>query len=1526
MSATSSHSHITTSCKAEQSTTNTTDLYMVVDNYIVEHKISFIPLCPNSVGVVLAMTEEQMPHLTAGTVVRIKKKLPFAKSNKLKPSDFETDEDQAKLVTTPKIVASGIAVVNRKQEVFLLENSSFGKISITFTLKRIINDNYNDAKLPEVMKSMKDLFKRYFMQMTCQERTQLHQAVYFNSKAVESFIGYMFTKKEKRSKMKKIHQVLYELRVLLKTTEDHHSQRTDLEECDFQNYSVMKGLVEPMKSLNKKMNKISKGWDSTTTCGQLLHSLISFRNRVGTHMNNEDLYIFNAMFECLEETYNLPSPVRELLTNEDSTLESLREAFATFVDCPKILVESREPEHREISQRLHQRLFIIRDDHYTATLSYREYKSGGYFSRTEMEKKLHKTTREELLRKLSEMNESKGTQNGSKNIPFVHTEGLVTVDNVLSASEADEYIRKANNALWEQSKVGQASSESNVDDTSVRNSYQFEFEDEHLSEKVFKAGETALKAMFEENTKYIPVSIDSHWKCYRYETGVFFRKHVDSGRSVDDLNSFVTVLIYLNGNEQHDSLKGGKTLFYGPQAKKDSPLSSSLREEKVAISPSRGQAVFFVHQLEHESAEVTSGTKFVLKSVVLFKKNENYGAFKAPSTIGTNELSHDIVLRVGEEEFKVERQMLYRHPNCILNRTPFSTFGMSQYEFPERNAQIFKTFILPMLRNEILPNVSMNSSLKDKIDSEIKFWGLLSPFDPHISLSSEYIHNALGQHSKEFSSSAILLQQHLEEKREMLENWLQFLSVFNEVQRKQQQYTPNVFEQDSLEEIMKINENRFENKQDLERWVASQIEAHVDSKYQVIPLLYQYDSNAFLIGQDRQFYELCEKAFGAQALSIRKIQYFYNYDYEEDSSSYPLLDLQSVNEEAIRLEEKGRTYFFHSYLADKLHHFQKVSEILKEHEGMGLKMKHKDVVFYGKTDWKGPQPYNDEYAPNFALFNVCALTFTNTMETSPLNALDLAMHHCRLKLKQTIEDYLSLLPTANIDDKSASSTKKKRDTISHLDHDDAHSFSQFSQISQEFPTIHQAFDLFMKDYEQNIIKPFRNLEQLFEKCLSFFYEQLWSKKQENYHDSVNGQPLRGNFEPSMKEIHYFDIGEEISKKGNHTQLNCFWNSDDNEVSDEQSSKTILIPYDCKNLLSHFKDLLFGMRNDDENENLYPHPKYLYSFFYHLCMNIERIRQVAMINDFTARDMTLAKEFFVRKCFLGVSQTSEQSTADDMDQLQNSSETEEDMIQKRAIQLFETTRQSIMDKIVDAFAESKEKQYKNLTPIVGRGVYLASKRTGRCIFTKLEKQYIAGKIIFMNEVKTVTDKQKYPTFESLPQDKKSKERKTFLDYIYKSRGFSTGHSKQTFKFAKILDFMSQPQKTEPIVEEERQFEPTTLPPLLIQKTYDNDFYKHTPGRFLSNALSELVKTYLRNVANRNSSLADFQRQRMNIMKNRLEFVANNGEYKMDHRTSVMIKRMRHRLKYLLSQPSHSIPIEKKEEAIIGYLRMVSSYLR
>ena len=84
---------------------------------------------------------------------------------------------------------------------------------------------------------------------------------------------------------------------------------------------------------------------------------------------------------------------------------------------------------------------------------------------------------------------------------------------------------------------------------------------------------------------------------YRYDPGERFAPHRDGAFRRDNGEvSLLTVLVYLN-----DGFAGGETVVQG-----------------FPVTPERGTALVFEHQLLHEGAAVTSGRKYVLRSDVMF--------------------------------------------------------------------------------------------------------------------------------------------------------------------------------------------------------------------------------------------------------------------------------------------------------------------------------------------------------------------------------------------------------------------------------------------------------------------------------------------------------------------------------------------------------------------------------------------------------------------------------------------------------------------------------------------------------------------------------------------------------------------------------------------------------------------------------------------------------------------------------------------------------------------------------------------
>ncbi len=83
---------------------------------------------------------------------------------------------------------------------------------------------------------------------------------------------------------------------------------------------------------------------------------------------------------------------------------------------------------------------------------------------------------------------------------------------------------------------------------------------------------------------------------YRYRPGQRFRMHKDGPWIEGGLTSRLTLLVYLN-----DQFVGGETDF-----------------RDFVVHPTQGDALFFIHDTWHEGRAVVSGTKYVLRSDVLY--------------------------------------------------------------------------------------------------------------------------------------------------------------------------------------------------------------------------------------------------------------------------------------------------------------------------------------------------------------------------------------------------------------------------------------------------------------------------------------------------------------------------------------------------------------------------------------------------------------------------------------------------------------------------------------------------------------------------------------------------------------------------------------------------------------------------------------------------------------------------------------------------------------------------------------------
>ena len=94
----------------------------------------------------------------------------------------------------------------------------------------------------------------------------------------------------------------------------------------------------------------------------------------------------------------------------------------------------------------------------------------------------------------------------------------------------------------------------------------------------------------------VAVGLNERLRYYRYSGGQRFAPHVDLSHSDAAARSFLTVIFYLN-----DGFDGGETDFFGR-----------------CVTPRRGGAILFPHELRHEGRPVFGGVKYVLRTDVMY--------------------------------------------------------------------------------------------------------------------------------------------------------------------------------------------------------------------------------------------------------------------------------------------------------------------------------------------------------------------------------------------------------------------------------------------------------------------------------------------------------------------------------------------------------------------------------------------------------------------------------------------------------------------------------------------------------------------------------------------------------------------------------------------------------------------------------------------------------------------------------------------------------------------------------------------
>ena len=177
---------------------------------------------------------------------------------------------------------------------------------------------------------------------------------------------------------------------------------------------------------------------------------------------------------------------------------------------------------------------------------------------------------------------------------------VVVIHDFLSSDECAALIQRSEGLVYEPGTVADVVIED------VRNNERVILDDPALAADLFDRSKPFLPAVIDGQG---PTGFNERWRFYRYTPGQTFKPHRDGSymRVKTWEESQVTFMIYLN-----DSMTGGETRFFAD-------MEHAFRQRPyLSVSPKKGMALLFLHSIWHEGAVVQSGTKYVLRTDVMY--------------------------------------------------------------------------------------------------------------------------------------------------------------------------------------------------------------------------------------------------------------------------------------------------------------------------------------------------------------------------------------------------------------------------------------------------------------------------------------------------------------------------------------------------------------------------------------------------------------------------------------------------------------------------------------------------------------------------------------------------------------------------------------------------------------------------------------------------------------------------------------------------------------------------------------------
>jgi prolyl 4-hydroxylase len=172
---------------------------------------------------------------------------------------------------------------------------------------------------------------------------------------------------------------------------------------------------------------------------------------------------------------------------------------------------------------------------------------------------------------------------------------LWTVPDLLSPAECAAVIAESAGREWLAGTVNTALGREVR--ANVRSNTLAILPDAALAQRVFERARPHVPAVLSGRASH---GLREPLRVYRYEVSQRFGIHGDqSYEGPDGTSSLLTFMVYLN-----DDFEGGETDF---------------PEQRETIRPRTGMGLLFQHMVLHEGCRVSRGTKYVLRSDVLYR-------------------------------------------------------------------------------------------------------------------------------------------------------------------------------------------------------------------------------------------------------------------------------------------------------------------------------------------------------------------------------------------------------------------------------------------------------------------------------------------------------------------------------------------------------------------------------------------------------------------------------------------------------------------------------------------------------------------------------------------------------------------------------------------------------------------------------------------------------------------------------------------------------------------------------------------